>query len=43
MQIAKLKGCRVVGYAGSEEKVNWLKKDLGFDVAFNYKKVVMKT
>lgn len=37
-QIAKLKGCKVVGAAGSDEKVNYLKK-LGFDVAFNYKTV----
>lgn len=37
-QIAKLKGCKVVGTAGSDEKVAYLKK-LGFDVAFNYKTV----
>lgn len=37
-QIAKLKGCKVVGAAGSDEKVAHLKK-LGFDVAFNYKTV----
>ncbi|XP_077977783.1 prostaglandin reductase 1-like [Glandiceps talaboti] len=37
-QIAKIKGCRVIGYAGSDEKVTFLKK-LGFDEAFNYKKV----
>ncbi|KAI1363607.1 hypothetical protein F5Y08DRAFT_340432 [Xylaria arbuscula] len=36
-QIAKLRGCRVVGIAGSEEKCEWLKKDLGFDAALNYK------
>jgi len=36
-QIAKLKGCRVVGIAGTEEKVHWLVNDLGFDAAFNYK------
>jgi len=35
-QIAKLKGCKVVGFAGSDEKVAWL-KTLGFDHAFNYK------
>ncbi|XP_036771567.1 prostaglandin reductase 1 [Manis pentadactyla] len=35
-QIAKLKGCKVVGAAGSDKKVAYLKK-LGFDVAFNYK------
>ncbi|KAM9099162.1 prostaglandin reductase 1 [Sarcophilus harrisii] len=37
-QIAKIKGCKVVGSAGSDEKVANLKK-LGFDVAFNYKTV----
>lgn len=36
-QIAKLKGCRVVGIAGSDAKVGWLLNDLGFDAAFNYK------
>merc|ERR1719245_345441 len=38
-QIAKIKGCKVIGYAGTDAKVEWLKKDLGFDHAFNYKKV----
>lgn len=36
-QIAKIKRCRVVGIAGTEEKVQWLVNDLGFDAAFNYK------
>jgi len=36
-QIAKLKGAaRVIGTAGSEEKVSWL-REIGFDAAFNYK------
>ena len=35
-QIAKIKGCRVVGSAGSDQKVQYL-KELGFDDAFNYK------
>jgi NADPH-dependent curcumin reductase CurA len=36
-QIAKLKGAaRVVGSAGSDEKVRWL-REIGFDAAFNYK------
>ena len=35
-QIAKLKGARVVGIAGSDDKVQWL-KDLGCDDALNYK------
>jgi len=38
-QIAKLKGCRVVGSAGSDEKVSWLLNEAGVDAAFNYKKV----
>lgn len=35
-QIAKIKGCRVVGCAGSDAKVEYL-KEIGFDGAFNYK------
>jgi NADPH-dependent curcumin reductase CurA len=38
-QIARIKGCRVVGTAGSEEKVDHLVRDLGFDAAFNYKTI----
>ncbi|XP_037336762.1 prostaglandin reductase 1-like [Pungitius pungitius] len=37
-QLAKIKGCRVVGSAGSDAKVAFL-KELGFDEAFNYKSV----
>ena len=37
-QIAKLKGCRVVGIAGSDEKCSHLVKDFGFDACINYKK-----
>ncbi|CAB1345370.1 unnamed protein product [Coregonus sp. 'balchen'] len=37
-QIAKIKGCRVVGSTGSDAKVAFL-KELGFDEAFNYKTV----
>lgn len=36
-QIAKLKGCRVVGFTGSDEKCKWLEDELGFDKAINYK------
>ena len=36
-QIAKICGCRVIGIAGSDEKVAWLTGKLGFDAAFNYK------
>lgn len=37
-QIAKIKGCRVVGSAGSDEKVAWLMDEAGIDAALNYKK-----
>lgn len=37
-QIAKIKGCRVIGSAGSARKVDWLKETVGVDAAFNYKK-----
>jgi NADPH-dependent curcumin reductase CurA len=36
-QIAKIKGCRVVGIAGGPEKCQYLTKDLGFDAAIDYK------
>ncbi len=36
-QIAKIKGCRVVGIAGGAEKARWLLDDLGFDAAIDYK------
>jgi hypothetical protein len=36
-QIAKINGCRVIGIAGSDQKVAWLRDELGFDAAFNYK------
>ena len=36
-QIAKLRGCRVVGIAGSDEKCAWLEDELGFDAVINYK------
>ena len=39
-QIAKIKGCRVVGVAGSDAKIAWLLDDLGFDAAFNYRTAV---
>jgi len=38
-QIAKRNGCRVVGFAGTDEKTAWLTDDLGFDAAINYKDV----
>jgi NADPH-dependent curcumin reductase CurA len=36
-QMARLRGCRAVGSAGSPEKVAWLTEGLGFDAAFNYR------
>jgi NADPH-dependent curcumin reductase CurA len=36
-QIAKIKGCRVVGIAGSEEKNQYLRHELGVDATINYK------
>lgn len=36
-QIAKLKGAKVLGIAGEDSKVAWLKEELGFDEALNYK------
>ncbi len=37
-QIAKLKGCRVVGSAGADEKIRWLLDHAGVDAAVNYRK-----
>ena len=36
-QIAKIKGCRVVGIAGGPEKCRWLKQEAGFDEVIDYK------
>ncbi len=36
-QIGKLKGCRVVGIAGTPEKCRWLLEDCGFDEVINYR------
>ncbi|GJQ76547.1 hypothetical protein Trydic_g2249 [Trypoxylus dichotomus] len=36
-QIAKIKGCKVIGITGTDEKCQWL-KSLGFDSTINYKK-----
>ena len=36
-QLAKLRGCRVIGSAGSAEKVQVVRDECGFDAAFNYK------
>ncbi|HMV49828.1 MAG TPA: NADP-dependent oxidoreductase [Blastocatellia bacterium] len=36
-QIGKIKGCRVVGIAGADDKCRWIVDELGFDAAINYK------
>jgi hypothetical protein len=36
-QIGKIKGCRVIGIAGTDEKIEMLKNDFGFDEGINYK------
>jgi NADPH-dependent curcumin reductase CurA len=36
-QIARIKGCRVVGVAGGQDKCRWLVEDIGFDAAIDYK------
>ena len=36
-QLAKIKGCRVVGIAGGKTKCNYVVKDLGFDACVDYK------
>jgi NADPH-dependent curcumin reductase CurA len=36
-QIAKIKGCRVIGIAGGAAKCQYIVKDLGFDAAIDYK------
>ncbi|WP_438423488.1 NADP-dependent oxidoreductase [Aquimarina macrocephali] len=38
VQIAKLKGCKVVGIAGSDKKTKYLQDELGVDAIINYKK-----
>ena len=36
-QIAKIKGCRVIGIACGKDKCQWLTSELGFDAAVDYK------
>uniref|UniRef100_A0A0A9YWR2 Prostaglandin reductase 1 n=1 Tax=Lygus hesperus TaxID=30085 RepID=A0A0A9YWR2_LYGHE len=40
-QIGKILGLKVIGFAGADDKVEWL-KELGFDYAYNYKKISVK-
>jgi len=42
-QIAKTRGCHVVGIAGSEDKCQYLTQELGFDSSINYKKNNVKS
>ena len=36
-QLAKIKGCRVVGIAGGKDKCDWVVNELGFDACIDYK------
>jgi NADPH-dependent curcumin reductase CurA len=42
-QIAKIKGCYVIGSAGSDDKCRWLKNELGLDAVINYKSGELRT
>lgn len=41
-QIAKIKGCRVVGIAGGADKCRWVVEELGFDACIDYKSEDLK-
>jgi NADPH-dependent curcumin reductase CurA len=41
-QVAKIKGCRVVGIAGGAAKCNWVVRELGFDACIDYKAGAVK-
>ncbi len=41
-QIAKIKGCRAIGIAGSDEKCQWVVEEAGFDGCINYKKEALR-
>lgn len=41
-QIAKIKGCKVIGIAGGAEKCKYIVEELGFDGAIDYKSEKMK-
>jgi NADPH-dependent curcumin reductase CurA len=43
VQIAKIKGCYVIGSAGSDDKCRWLKEELKLDAVVNYKKEILRT
>ena len=42
-QLARIKGCRVVGIAGGPEKCAWITDELGFDAAIDYRSEDVKT
>ena len=42
-QIGKILGCRVVGIAGTDEKCGWVRDELGFDAAINYRSEDIKS
>jgi len=42
-QIAKIKGCRVVGIAGGADNCKYIKNELGFDESIDYKNDDLKT
>ncbi len=42
-QIARLKGCTVIGIAGGKDKCEYIKNELGFDFAIDYKTENIKT
>jgi len=42
-QIAKIRGCYVIGSAGSDEKCRWLKEEIKLDAAINYKTQELRT
>ena len=41
-QVAKIKGCYVIGSTGSDEKAAWLRDELGLDAVINYKKTPIR-
>ena len=41
-QIAKIKGCYVIGSTGSDEKVAWLRNEVGLDAVINYKQTPIR-
>ena len=43
VQVAKLRGCYVIGSTGSDEKCRWLTGELGIDAAINYKAEPIRT